>query len=370
MSARNLAIVAAAIVVLLLAIALGQRSGSPVAGTGTLFVPDLNNELPNVESVTISTGGNKVVAAFERGSDTWTVSNKGGYAANVAKLRQGLQALGEARILEQKTSNPEFYSQLGVEDTAGADAAGVGVSLKAGDKEIAAVILGNAQGSKYRYVRRAGEAQSYLIDRNPDFPRAVAQWLDALIIDLRSDRVKRVTITHPDGEVVTVSKASADAQNYDVANVPKGRELLYPGVANVIGNALRELNLEDVERASAAADGEGEGDEKPTVVEFRTFDGLVVRAEGTKRGDEHWLTFEASVDPETPPPASPPAAESTGSTEPAEPAPAADATQPPADPKAEAERINARVGGWRYRIASFQYDQMTRRMTDLLKPPA
>ena len=29
--------------------------------------------------------------------------------------------------------------------------------------------------------------------------------------------------------------------------------------------------------------------------------------------------------------------------------------------------INAKVGGWRYKIAGFQYDQMTRRMADLLK---
>ena len=27
-------------------------------------------------------------------------------------------------------------------------------------------------------------------------------------------------------------------------------------------------------------------------------------------------------------------------------------------------------GAWRYKIAGYQYDQMTRRMADLLKPPA
>jgi hypothetical protein len=37
--------------------------------------------------------------------------------------------------------------------------------------------------------------------------------------------------------------------------------------------------------------------------------------------------------------------------------------------RAEAARINAKVGGWRYKIASFQYDQLTRRMADLLKAP-
>jgi len=40
----------------------------------------------------------------------------------------------------------------------------------------------------------------------------------------------------------------------------------------------------------------------------------------------------------------------------------------PPDPTAEAQRINARVSAWRYKLATFQFDQMTRRMNDLLKP--
>ena len=109
----------------------------------------------------------------------------------------------------------------------------------------------------------------------------------------------------------------------------------------MIGNSLRELNLEDVEPAAASPPA------KPTVVEFRTFDGLVVRAEGEKRGDASWVGFTASVDTaQAAPPAGAP------------------------DAAAEAARINAKVGPWRYKIATFQYDQMTRQLSDLLKPPA
>ena len=161
-----------------------------------------------------------------------------------------------------------------------------------------------------------------MIDRNPDVPRAVAQWVDAVIIDVRGERVREVTITHADGEVLRLSKASAELANFEVADVPEGRELSYPGVANVIGNALRELNLEDVAPAAEApADG---ATIVPTVVEYRTFDGLVIRITGTESGDESWISLVASAD-----------------------AGAADAT-------AEAARINAKVGGWRYKIAGFQ----------------
>src|SRR6185436_9336257 len=217
------------------------------------------------------------------------------------------------------TANPELYGRLGVEDVTAANAAGVSVALTAQGRELPTIILGNAEGSKYRYARRAGEAQSYLIDRNPDVPRAAAQWVDALIVDVRGERVREVTITHADGEVVHISKASSELANFDVAAVPKGRELSYPGVANVIGNALRELNLEDVETAAAPA-------EQPTIVEFRTFDGLIVRVTGSKRGDEDWISLEASVDSAQA--AAPPAAPAEG---------AAASTPPAADPNAEAQ---------------------------------
>jgi hypothetical protein len=238
---------------------------------------------------------------------------------------------------------------VGVEDVTGADATGISLAFTAAGKELPTLILGNVEGTKFRYARRANEAQSYLIDRNPDVPRTTALWLDTGIVDVRSDRVRAVTITHPDGEALVLAKPSPEAPNFDVAAVPAGRELMYPGVANVIANGLRELNLEDVEPAANPLEG------MPVIVEFRTFDGLVVRAEGWKVGEDSWLTFTADVDTTQAAP--------TPATEGAAPA------SPPADPAAEAERINARVGGWRYRVATFQYDQLTRRMADLLKPP-
>ena len=191
-------------------------------------------------------------------------------------------------------------------------------------------------------------------------PRAAAQWVDAVIVDVRSERVREVTITHADGEVVRLSKASAELANFEVADVPNGRELSYPGVANVVGNALRELNLEDVEPAAARRPSSRRS------VEYRTFDGLVVRVTGIERDDESWISLEASVDaaqaaPAAPPRRGRPAAGRRGHRP--------RAAAPAADPSAEAARINAKVGGWRYKIAGFQYDQMTRRMADLLKPP-
>ncbi|HEX6997587.1 MAG TPA: DUF4340 domain-containing protein [Gammaproteobacteria bacterium] len=403
MSARTLAILAVAGAVFLLLAVLGERSSAPPARTSELLLPGLADVVNDLEEIKVVKAGNETVATLHPAEDGWTVAERDGYPADLGKLRQSLRALAEARIVEQKTATPELYERLGVEDVADAEASGVAVSFSGPGAELPTVIIGDAEGGEYRYVRRAGEATSWLIDRNPDFPRSTEQWLDRTILDVRGDRVQQVTITHPDGEVVRVYKDERGQTNFTVADVPEGRELQYAGVANVIGNALRELNLEDVERAD-----DGDGDAPPIEVEYRTFDGLVVRARGFERDDEAWMTFEASVDPEqaarfAPEDAGGEAADeaSSGETEgdAAEKASPAGDTAAAADGagdasatdaaaaagegedaaakapdtsavEAEAAAINERVAGWRYRIASYQFDQMTRRMEDLLKAEA
>lgn len=345
MSQRTVIAFVVALLVLVGLATLGRDPGGAPTTTGRAFLPNLSAAIADAERVTVVKANGESVATLEKRPERWVVADKHDYPANIAKLSQALAALGEAEILEQKTANPALYARLGVEDVAGTDATGLAVTVTAGGNQVASVILGNAEGARYRYVRRAGEAESYLVDKNPDFPRTAAQWLDSGIVDVRGDRVEAVTITHADGETLRLSKASPDLTHYEVADVPTGRELLYPGVANVIGNGLRELSLEDVEPAGTAF-------EAPTVVEYRTFDGLVVRITGAKTEDASWISLEARAEP----------------GEPAA-APAADGAAETPDPAAEAARINAKVGPWRYKIASFQFDQMMRRMSDLLKPP-
>jgi hypothetical protein len=375
MNKRILVGLVVAVAVLTVLAIVGQRGDNTTrSDRGALLAPGLDEALNDVERVTLTKAGGEVVATLERRPENWVVAEKSDYRADVGKIRQGLVALAEARILEQKTANPEYYGRLGVEDVSEADAAGIAIAFTASGHELPTLIIGNAEGGKFRYARRAGEMQSYLIDRAPDLPRSAAQWVDTAIIDVRGERVRQVTITHADGEVVAVSKAASDAMNFDVASVPDGRELLYPGVANVIGNALRELKLEDVQ---AAADGE---QAEQVRVEYRTFDGLVVTVRGTEQDDQSWVTFEASVDAEQAAQATPAAAStdganpaSDGNEGEADASPAASsasaASEEPRDVAAEAQSINQRVGGWRYRIAGYQYDQMTRRMSDLLKQP-
>jgi hypothetical protein len=379
MSQRGLLGLVAALVVLAVIVLVTQHSGAPSSSAGAKFVPDLQSALNDIDKVTIVKAGGATVATLERHADGWVVAERGDYPADVGKLRKNLVALAEASILEDKTANPDNYERLGVQDIDKDSAKGVAVSLAAAKRQLPTLIVGDADGTKYRYVRRAGEAQSFLIDRDPDFPRNTPQWLAQTIVDVRSDRVQKVVIQHTDGETVTIEKPDRKAMNFDVQGVPAGRELLYPGVANVIGNSLRELNLQDVAIADSSP-----APPPMAHVEFLTFDGLVVDVDGVKDGDKNWITLTAKFDPDQAKRFAPGAAAAGADGKPgtaddqAKPAGGeaskaagdSQASKPasPPDVSQEAEQINQRVGKWRYQIATFQYDQMTRRMSDLLKP--
>ncbi|HEU4617005.1 MAG TPA: DUF4340 domain-containing protein [Gammaproteobacteria bacterium] len=422
MSSRALIGLAAALVVLIGLAVFAHRGTAPTElGNGALFLPSLEKKLNDVDRVEVVRGGKEPVATLIRKQNNWVVQEKDSYPADIGKVRAVLLDLAEAHIVEQKTSNPEYYSRLGVESVDQAKAAGTQVTLRTGDMTVAAVTVGKEAGNGYRYVRQNDKAESYLVDKRVDIPRDAAKWLVPDIVDVRPDRVREVAIERPSGEKVTLTKSAPEQPNFTVENVPKGRELQYPGVADVTGGALRELRLEDV----AVAEADAAPDVTTT---YRTFDGLVVTVKGFEKDKDRWIELEASVDEEQAKQAAAKAEQAAAKTEqaagktaaagssvagaPAKNAaassgsaadsPASGASEAAAgsvdaaaggdaegsaaagktsaasdsktsdkpkapDPHAEAEQINARVHGWRYRIASYQYDQMTRRMEDLLK---
>jgi phage baseplate assembly protein gpV len=364
---RRAALIVAGLAVIAIVLALvGQRQNRPDTFTGTLLVPGLAEALNDIERVTVTGARAETIATLVRGEAGWSVVEKAGYAADLAKIRQALVGLSEARIVEEKTSNPDFHARLGVEAVEAEGATGVAIAIEA-PTEFPVLILGDEPNSASRYARRAAEQASFLIDRNPEIPSTTTQWLETEIVDVPSASVESVTIKHSDGDEIAISKASAAESNFTVAGIPEGRELSYPTVANVIGNALRELKLHDVAPAVDAA--------VPSVVtEFRTFDGLVVTVTSTLDGEMPWLAFaaraETSVSPGAADAEEPGAAADEASEAATESAPGAAPSDTAApDPVAAAEAINARVGGWRYRIPEYQHGQLTRRWADLLKAP-
>jgi hypothetical protein len=299
---------------------VGERSES--SRDGGLILDGFAAQANNIRRVELQFPDDQERFAILRKGDTWVVDVRDDYRADFAKLAVLVAALAEARIVEEKTSNPDNYAQLGVDDPA-AGGSGTHVTLSGEGFEYELIVGKSAQGV-FRYARVPSDQTSYLVDQALDMPSSPDDWLVKEIVDLAADRIRRVTITHADGETITIEKQSAEDANYSAPNIPAGRELSYPSVGNSIAGALSGLTFEAVRKARAA--------EPATTTVLETWDGLTVTASIVSEDDGNWLSISAL------------AAESE-----------------------DADTINERLAEWQYRIADFKMNQLTRHWEDILK---
>lgn len=348
-----------------------QQQGEP---DGDRLVPELKSRLNDIASVTITDADGQLTLVRE--DDAWRVREKAGYPADTAALRQLLLAVAEAGKVEKKTANPELYERLGVQHP---DDGGDGVLVAASGPEFGfSLILGDSAQGDYRYARLPEQQQSWLIDRNPQLPDAVSGWLLSDIVDIPSADVRSVTLRHEDGETIRLHKESPADVTFTVEGIPEDRELSYPTVVDSIAGVLANLTLDDVAEKGADAPP------PDTDVIFETFDGLRIEISARTGEEETWITLAASADAVASP--EPGASSAAGDSDAApgemegsdadggeeddgdgQNGDEEDAAAGKPSPEERAATINARSEGWRYRIADYKADQLTRRWEDLLK---
>ena len=331
MNRTTLRLLAFVVAVLVAALLLSEMDdGGELPGAGTPLLPDLRSVANDVDTVNVTRGGDPALT-LSKIDDGWVIPDRGNYPADVAKIRDLLVAMTEATVVEAKTANPALHDSLGVDTPDDEASKGVLISAIAGEQSFD-VVFGNVAQRDFRYARVADQDQSWLIDQNPDIPGDAGDWLNQDIIDLNADQVQSVTIEHADGETISISKASADESGFTVADIPEGRELSYSTVANGIGGALNDLDLDDVREASPA--------EAETVARFETFDGVRIDTAVTTDDAGKWIALEIHLP--------------------------ADVTTDGAESWQETAR---RVEGWQYRIADYKANLLTRRWEDILKEP-
>jgi Domain of unknown function (DUF4340) len=340
-----------------------RQSGAPTGAASVLY-PDLRKELDSVSSVRIFKAGDVQAVELTRKEAGWGVAERGGYPADVPKLRKLLRALADAKIYEEKTADAEQYKNLGVEDTSVATAAGVRIEIVGTAKPVNVIVGKPGIGPQSNYVRRAGEPQSWLVKADIDAPSSPEEWLDKGLIDVSADRIQSAAITMPKARPYTATKNSRSDENFTITGLPKGKELSSPSAANSFATALTSVTLADVQPAKDQA-----ATEPAARVTYRTFDGLVIEIDGWARDDRHYIALRTSFDPaqaERFKAATTPAeAQTEGKPEARTPqAPAQPAT--PDVPK-QVETINAKASGWVYEIAGYKYDAIFKPLDELLK---
>jgi hypothetical protein len=364
MNARRLAILLAlALAVIGASIWLGaRRAPSHDTAVGEPVLGGLAAELDQVSGIRIVGAGNRTLVTLDRQNGSWLVREVG-YAADPARVRRLLLALGDLRVTEEKTRDPAGHALLGVADVQDPEAQGLRLEL-AGPATPRALLVGRAAGTQGSYVRIPDQPQALEARPALEVERAPRGWLARTVADVAAARVQSFEIVRGDGHGWRAAKAQRDAAHYAVEGLPRGRELTHAGAPDATAGALGNLEFDDLRRVPPRTAGE-----HPERATFRTFDGLVLDFEGRSAGAERWITLTATADPALAARFAPAAggqAPIAGGQAPAAGLPPA-ATTASGEAQAEAQRITARAAGWEYRLAPFRYDALFRSRDELLR---
>ncbi len=344
------------------------------------LLPGARAEMARISIVTLKRGANETVIE-KRGSE-WVLPAKDNYPADDNRVRTFVGDVLQSTIAEMKTAKPDLYERIGVADIDAPGATGALVTLgdEAG-KPIGSVIIGNASQAPAAgsaagdsdprfFVRRSGEAQSYLARGNLNVVADPITWAKRSVLDIDASKVQSVIITHrsegqPD-QTLTISRAAPTVQQFALENIPAGREAKDAFSAGRAAQALSAVQMDDV--AAARIDMT----RPETTAEYHLFDGSVITARMLTHDAKKWWSFEASYE-ERPPPEMP--AVDPANTDPA----AAEAARAQADKDRFTERntaeatvadLNKKLSGWIFVLPDYKAQSINMTMEDLLKPLA
>lgn len=328
-SSLALIIVTLAAVAAAVAVVLGERDSNRAADRAALF-PGIEQEFDRVTEIEIADRDGAVVIR-RAGDEQWVLPDKHDYPADRAMVRRLILSFGRMTVIEPKTRQPELHDRLGLGDIDNEKSRARRVTLRGGDKEVASLLVGDraassapggsTSGGERAYVRRPGEAATWLVDHVPDISAKQSEWMDDRLFTLQKERIAEIVVRHDNGEELRLARDKAE-DDFTLDQLPKGRKLKTYGGPEALASSLAFLSFDDVRPA-------GDEDEAETArVTFRTFDGLTV----TLGIQGNWVRF---------------AAEGEGP---------------------EATDINERLGRWRFELSDYKIRDLTPMLDQLLAP--
>jgi hypothetical protein len=348
---------------------LAQPTAAPVRYVDEPAFPALRENPDAVAKVVLTTPEGSFTLVRETG-DRWSALERFGYPVEEDQVRALIVALADMRLIEAKTRLPERYGRLEVEDVDAEDAKSRLLRVESADgKVLAEAILGKQQhrltGNQAAgtYLRRPGEARSWLASGGVAIDGEVVNWLDDEIVYLDGKRIGRIEIRPDSGPAYVVQRDSA-GEPLQLADLAEDETAKEGADLDRLAAAFADLRFEDVKPRRELAWPDAHHTATAT-----TFDGVELTVQLARIDGEPWAIFDAQqIDALAPAASANPA---TGN-EAAE-TPAAEGTEvvdigeegvaegesPAETAPLTAGEINERVQSWAYKVSTFVFDRLT-----------
>jgi len=297
MTRTNIFILIGLTVVVVAAAAMMRSSRSPVGEPveGPYF-PGLLDKSNEVAKVLIKDGD--ATTTIIRDGESWTIEEKANYPASLDRVRELVVGLARLQRIEGKTSKPERYARLGLEDIGDPGSASTLLQLiDSSGGTLAVLVVGNEKMNqsvgprRQLYVRSPGDPRAWLVEGQMPDTGATANWMDTSILGADAPAFRSVSVSRG-GETLTVSRESADNEVYEIQGLSAGEEIDSQYAVNQVARSLRDLEFEDVR---PAADDQDESGDVSVIAE--SFDGIRIMLTLRKEDDRYFGRFEADYRP-------------------------------------------------------------------------
>jgi hypothetical protein len=255
--------------------------------------PNIGKDAAKVSTIGISQGNKSVT--LELKDKTWVLKERDGYPANADKVRTLLIALQDAELAEDKTTKPERYEVLQVEDPQSKGAASNLLKLvDASNSVLAEMIVGRVRTNAFgggkggTYIRKPGDAQAWLVNSEIDVSADPKSWMKTRIFETQVDRIRKVTIEIP-GEQPLIIDWDAASKQLKLTDIPAGKQVKFVNSIPDMIDSLANIDMEDVRKSPDTPSGSN-----VSTVKLESEGGLVVSytIRNTPEGD--WLSMSAS----------------------------------------------------------------------------
>jgi hypothetical protein len=287
---RFTALLIAALIVLAAALYLGSRRNAEAPrAAGTLFLPQLARSLGTVSEIELQKGTPTPAVTLQRAGEQWSVAQRTGYPADAAKVHKLLLSLADAKIVEEKTSNPANFPLIGVEDPAKPGAGGTQITLTTQDGKHS-VIVGKPIGEG-NFARRGGDDHSFTVEPGITADVEPKAWIDSRLLDVPVAQIQSVAEKFATGPGYSVHRLKPGEDGFALDGAPPaGRKLIDAQGLAPSGSALAGLSADDVAAASSIDFS------KSSQAIFTLADGNVVTVTGTAADDKRWIEVQSTKD--------------------------------------------------------------------------
>ena len=294
MNTKNITILAIfTIIIVIAAVVLTQPND--VSNEQKKFFPNLESVINEVTEINIQTKDNNITLV--RNDKQWLAKDKHNYPVDMAKVNKLLLGAMNLRIIEAKTSKLKFYSKIGVENVTEENAESALLSFKnAKAEKVISLIVGKDKPAKVDsnlkeiYLRLPTDKQSWLVVGLLPIEKNVTDWLNQEIINIQDDKIRKVTIKHPDGDSFSFSKEKPDDEEYKLKNLAENEKPKSPYILRSIATTLSNLEFDDVLVATEIEFSD------TTIAVFTTFDDKEITMTIMKKDGQYYAKLNTVKD--------------------------------------------------------------------------